>query len=209
MYIPAAFAESDLTTLAAFLEQHSFGLLVSQSDGVPVATHLPLLLDRTQGEHGCLLGHMARANPQWQDAPGQKVLAIFTGPHTYISPSWYEAEAVVPTWNYVAVHVYGEFQRIDNPEDLLGVLQRSVAFYEQGLPQPWTLHGTSTLVERLLPQIVGFRIPIERLEGKWKLNQNHPIERRERVIRALKHRGGMEELAVAALMEKTLPPPKG
>src|SRR5438874_6033211 len=104
MYIPHAFAETDRTRLHDFIEQHSFGLLVSQFDGQPFASHLPFLLERTAGPKGCLIGHMARANPQWQQLGGQSGLAIFSGPHVYVSPTWYESEQVVPTWNYVAVH---------------------------------------------------------------------------------------------------------
>src|SRR5581483_7907510 len=96
MYIPVAFAETNLTTLHDFIEQNSFGVLVSQFDGLPFATHLPFLLERTAGRHGTLIGHLARANPQWQQASGQTALAIFSGPHVYISPTWYEAEQVVP-----------------------------------------------------------------------------------------------------------------
>jgi catechol 2,3-dioxygenase-like lactoylglutathione lyase family enzyme len=92
MYLPAAFAESDLTRLHDFIEQNSFGLLVSQVDGLPFASHLPFLLERPAGPHGTLVGHMARANPQWREASGQTALAIFSGPHAYISPTWYEAE---------------------------------------------------------------------------------------------------------------------
>src|SRR5262245_58623650 len=113
MYITAAFAESDLTRLHDFIGQNSFGLLVSQVDGLPFATHLPFLLERTTGEHGTLVGHMARANPQWREASGQTVLTIFSGPHVYVSPTWYEDEQVVPTWNYAAVHVYGRARVIE------------------------------------------------------------------------------------------------
>src|SRR5438445_13331101 len=107
MYIPAHFLESDLPTLHEFIERNSFGLLVSQCDGSPFASHLPFLLERSSGSRGTLVGHMARANPQWEQASGQRVLAVFSGPHAYISPTWYEADAVVPTWNYAAVHVTG------------------------------------------------------------------------------------------------------
>src|SRR5262245_55708329 len=104
MYIPTAFAETDPGTLFGFIEAYSFGLLVSTHQGGPFASHLPLLLEREAGPHGTLLGHMARANPQWHDLDGQEVLAVFSGPHAYVSPTWYESEQVVPTWNYVAVH---------------------------------------------------------------------------------------------------------
>src|SRR4051812_36029868 len=102
MYVPTAFAETDPAKLHDFIEAHSFGLLVSAPGGVPVATHLPLLLERSTGPHGCLVGHVARANPQWEGLDGKPVLAVFSGPHAYVSPAWYESENVVPTWNYVA-----------------------------------------------------------------------------------------------------------
>ncbi len=177
MYIPAAFAEPDRTKLHDFIEQNSFGLLVSQVDGLPFATHLPFFLERTAGPHGCLIGHMARANPQWEQAVGQTALAIFSGPHAYISPTWYEAVQVVPTWNYAAVHAYGRVRIIEDESALLVIVQKSVRIYEQAMPRPWSLGNIGLYMERLLGQIVGFRIEIEKIEGKWKLNQNHPVER--------------------------------
>jgi transcriptional regulator len=205
MYIPAVFAELNLARLYDLIEQNSFGLLVSQVDGVPFATHMPFLLERTDGPHGCLIGHVARANPQWQQVADQTVLAIFSGPHAYISPTWYEAEQVVPTWNYAAVHVYGRVQLIEDTAALLGIVRRFVQFYEQSMPRPWTFEGSGTFAERLLGQIVGFRIAIEKIEGKWKMNQNHPVERRKKVIRALRQRGDENAVAVADMMQGRLP----
>jgi transcriptional regulator len=205
MYIPATFAQSDLTKLHDFIEQHSFGLLVSQVDGPPFANHLPFLLDRTAGPHGTLFGHVARANPQWQGAEGRTALAIFSGPHAYVSPTWYEAEQVVPTWNYTAVHAYGPVEVIEDEDTLLDIVRRSVRAYEQAMPRPWSFDASAPFVRRLLGQIVGFRIGVERIEGKWKLNQNHPVERRRRVVRALRERGGEDALAVAAMMQAMLP----
>jgi transcriptional regulator len=201
MYIPAAFAESNLAKLHDFIEQNSFGLLVSQADGVPFASHLPFLLERTEGAHGTLIGHMARANPHWQNASGQTTLTIFSGPHAYISPTWYEAEQVVPTWNYTAVHVYGRFQVLSEKESLLEIVQTMVGFYEQAMPRPWSFDPSSIFAERMLAQIVGFRIEVEKIEGKWKLNQNHPAERRKKVIRALQERTGENAQAIAAMMQ--------
>ncbi len=200
MYIPAVFAESNLAKLHDFIEGNSFGVLVSQVDGAPFASHLPFLLDRTSGAHGALIGHMARANPQWQQAHGQNVLAIFSGPHVYVSPTWYEAESVVPTWNYVAVHVYGRLRVIEEPAALLKIVKDSVSFYEGSMPRPWTLNGPSDFVERLLRQIVGFRMEITRLEGKWKLNQNQPEERRAKVALALQEKPDEDSQAIAAMM---------
>lgn len=206
MYKPAAFAEPDLPTLHAFIEQNSFGILTSQHDGLPFATHLPFLLERTSGSQGTLVGHLARANPQWQQAAGQTSLAIFSGPHAYISPTWYEAEQVVPTWNYVAVHVYGRVQILDDRDRVLEIVQATVQNYEQTMPQPWSLRQIDTFAERLLGQIVGFRLEIDKIEGKWKLNQNQPADRRRKVVRALTSRQTENGRLIAEMMSKQLPP---
>jgi transcriptional regulator len=205
MYIPAAFAETDLNRLHDFIERNSFGLLVSQVDGLPFASHLPFLLDRTAGPHGTLVGHTARANSQWREAAGQTALAVFSGPHAYVSPTWYEAEQVVPTWNYTAVHAYGRVEVVEDKGALLDIVRRSVRVYERAMPRPWSFDPASTFVERLLAQIVGFRIEVEKIEGKFKLNQNHPAERRRKVVRALQQRGDENALAVAVMMQAALP----
>jgi transcriptional regulator len=206
MYVPDYFAETDLAVLHEFIEKHSFGQLVSQVDGVPFATHLPFLLQRATGQCGCLIGHLARANPQWMQMGQQTVLAVFSGPHAYISPTWYEAEQVVPTWNYIAVHAYGRAEVIEDRAELLEIVQRFVSVYEESMPRPWSFDGKATFIERLLSQIVGFRILIDKLEGKWKLNQNQPVERRKKVVQALTDRGGEEALAMATLIQQRLPP---
>jgi transcriptional regulator len=205
MYVPPHFAESNPATLHAFIERHSFGLLVSEVAGEPFATHLPFLLDRPAGPHGTLVGHVARANPQWRGLAGRTALAVFAGPHAYISPTWYAAENLVPTWNYAAVHAYGRAELVEDRDELLSIVRRTVDFYEAGLPRPWVPDPAAAFVDRLLPQIVGFRIPLDRIEGKWKLNQNHPAGRRERVIRELEARGGEDARGVADLMRATLP----
>jgi transcriptional regulator len=203
MYVPPHFAETDTARLHDFIERNSFGLLVSGVDGAPFATHLPLLLDRGAGPHGTLIGHVARANPQWRELPDRPALAVFSGPHAYVSPTWYEAENVVPTWNYVAVHATGPVQLVEDPGELFDIVRRTVERYEAAQPRPWLLGAPSTFTDRLLAQIVGFRLPIERLEGKWKLSQNHPAERRAKVIAALEGQGG-EAAEVAELMREQL-----
>jgi len=203
MYIPPPFAETDQPTIEAFLRQHSFGLLVSTVEGVPFASHLPLLLETAAQTKGFLLGHMARANPQWQALACQAVLAIFAGPHAYVSPSWYEDQQVVPTWNYAAVHVYGTAQIVDSREALRQLVERTVQVYESMLPAPWQLDARASYVDGLLDQIVGFRIAIERVEAKFKLSQNQPLARQQRVAQALAEQGG-EAAAVAALMSQRM-----
>ena len=201
MYVPSAFSETNLATLHEAIERHSFAVLFSGADADLVASHLPLLIERTAGPYGTLLGHMARANDHWQRAAGQRVLVVFSGPHTYISPSWYDAPQTVPTWNYVAVHAYGRLEVIEDEAETLALLQRTVGFYESSQVEPWQMQVPEEFVNKLVRQIVAFRIPIERLEGKWKLNQNRPVEQRERVIRMLEKQADENSRAIAALMK--------
>ncbi len=185
------------------MQRHSFALLTSQGVGGLVATHLPLLLDPNAGTQGVLRGHMARANPQWRTVDGE-VMAVFAGPHAYVSPTWYEEPDTVPTWNYVAVHAYGTFQILDDRDALLSILRESVYTYESDKPQPWQFDESAPGIENMLKAIVGFRIEITRLEGKWKLSQNHTEERQRRVVRALAARPDEDSQAIAALMEERL-----
>lgn len=203
MYIPASFAETDQDTLHSFIEQHSFGLLVTHDGAEPTATHIPFLLDRDAGTHGCLIGHVARANPQWKTLEDASPLVVFSGPHAYISPTWFEAQNTVPTWNYTAVHVYGQARLITDDAGLLQIVRRTVDVYESGLPEPWSLDRPDPdFVHGLLGSIVGFEIPIDRIEGKWKLNQNHDEQRREKVIHQLRDTGIPANCDVADLMSR-------
>lgn len=202
MYIPPHFANRDVSQLHDAIEAYSFALVVTGSNDNLVASHLPLLLDRDAGLQGTLLGHFARANGHWRSAASQQTLVVFSGPHAYISPTWYAAERVVPTWNYIAVHAHGRLELIEDRAEVLALLERTVEHFESSQPQPWRLTDQpAEFVERLAGQIVGFRIPIDQLEGKWKLNQNHPQERRERVIAALRGQESADSLAIARLMQ--------
>lgn len=206
MFVPPAFAVDDLSKLHDFIVRNSFGLVISLVDGVPFGTHLPILLRRSEGPFGTLTGHFARANPQWQQIADQTSLLIFSGPHAYISPTWYEAPNTVPTWNYTAVHATGRVELSHDREALRELLAESVDVYERAKPQPWSFDSSTVFAERLMEQIVGFRMVIEKLEGKFKLNQNHPPERREKVIRELERQGDEQSRAVAELMKNDLPP---
>ncbi len=203
MYIPKSFDETDLTKLHDFMQQHSFATLISQVESDLIASHLPLLLDREAGEFGRVSGHMAKPNAQWQSAEGERVLIIYHGPHAYISPTWYAAQNVVPTWNYVTVHAYGVLKTIDDPARLYEVIRATVELYESNMSQPWSmLSPDSEFIEKLMGGIVGFDIQIDRIEGKWKLSQNHAGERREKVIRSLLAAGHYESAQVAGLMSE-------
>jgi len=206
MYVPSSFAETDLSVLHDFIEQHSFATLVTHREDEPFASHLPILLDRSKGKSGQLVGHFAKANPQSETAPSQKMLAIFHGPHAYISPTWYAAYNTVPTWNYQAVHVYGRYCVINDPGELKNVIEQYVRFYEASQATPWTTQNVdSEFIDQLLQAIVGFTIEIEHIEGKFKLSQNHPVERREKVIHALKQQQCDDSQAIATLMQAHLP----
>lgn len=204
MYIPASFAETERATLHDFMVRHSFALLVSNHEGEPFASHLPLLLDRNADPHGRLVGHVARANPQWRQADGQSVLAVFSGPHAYISPAWYETQNVVPTWNYTAVHAYGTFTAIHDEDQILQIVERTVAMYEQPRPQPWTIDGSRDVARKLAGAVVGFSIELTRIEGKFKLSQNHPAERQQKVASALQQQGDADSIAIAEMMRANL-----
>lgn len=200
MYIPAAFRVEDLETLHAFMQRYSFATLVTVGDGEPFATHLPLLLDAVRGPYGTLRGHVARANPQWRQLSTGSPLVIFQGPHSYVSPSWYEAELAVPTWNYTAVHAYGTARLLEDADELMSLLRALTAIYEAPRPEPWQMDLPEEWLRNLARGIVGFELEITRLEGKWKLSQNRPEADREQVAAALSASKNAAERTTGRLM---------
>ena len=205
MYTPPSFAVDDLETLHNFIQAHSFGVLTSVHNKVPTASHLPLLLERDAGDRGTLVGHMARANPQWKTAADTEVLIIFHGPHAYISPSWFGETNVVPTWNYVAVHVYGKLKIEHDPQKLHDIVRRYVDIYEAEMPTSWKLESAEDdFVAQLVAAIVGFTITIDRIEGKSKLNQNHSAERQQKVVNGLHQRDWPGDMEIADLMRRMM-----
>jgi transcriptional regulator len=197
MYVPAPFAERELDVLHGWLRRFPFALVVTAADGELAATHLPLLLDAAEGPQGTLYGHVARANPHWRcfDA-ATRALAVFSGPHAYVSPRWYERPSV-PTWNYVAVHAEGAPRVIEDGAEVEALLRRLTDVYEgEGgfavLPRD--------LVARMSRGIVAFALPIERLTGKAKLSQNKTAGDRAGVIRGLEAQGDAGARDVAALL---------
>lgn len=203
MYIPKSFREDDVSVLHRLMQTYSFATLVTQHDGAPYATHLPLMLCPDEGPFGTLIGHMARANPQWRDFDAEReVLVIFQGPHTYVSPSWYTVQPSVPTWNYAAVHAYGAPRLIEDEAELYEALQQLAQTYEAPREQPWTLSGPDDFMRKMMRAIVGFAIPISRLEGKYKLSQNRSPEDRVQVVQQLAAQGELLGTAVAALMRQ-------
>jgi len=203
MYTPAHFQIDDRDTLNAFMRQHSFATIVSSDGNVPQATHMPVLLNPTQGPHGCLLSHMARANPQWRHFSSTEVLVIFTGPHAYISPAWYVTEPAVPAWNYTAVHAYGTPRIVTQHDRFAQMLHDLVEFYEAERPNRW--HGTlpAEFRDGLMKGIVGIEIEITRLEGKFKLSQNRPQDAPS-VIAMLQNSTNQTDRDTAKMMQERL-----
>ena len=202
MYIPPAFREEDLAVLQALMRDNSFAIVVTMQGGVPVATHLPLLLDSERGPYGTLLGHVSRANAQWTGFNGElEALAIFQGPHAYITPSWYEPGLNVPTWNYTAVHAYGMPHVIEDQAALRKLVYETVQTYESGFEQPWQIDMPEDAFQGKLKGIVGFEMEITRLEGKFKLSQNRSETDQERVSEELQGSGDSVSAAVGALMD--------
>lgn len=171
MYTPAAFRQDDLAALHQQIRASRLPTLISHGSQGLLASHLPLLLEPDEGEYGTLYGHFARANPQWHDlAEGSQALVIFQGAEAYISPSWYAAKAehgkVVPTWNYIAVHAYGQAEVFDDAERLLQLVSRLSALHEAERPQPWAVSDAPReYIDSMLRAIVGFALPIQRIEG--------------------------------------------
>ncbi|MBF5046082.1 FMN-binding negative transcriptional regulator [Aggregicoccus sp. 17bor-14] len=200
MYIPAHFRVDDPALLLPLIERYGFATLVTVEEGSPFATHLPLLLRRGPDR---LVGHMARANPQWRGLAQQReVLALFQGPHAYVSPSWYASAPNVPTWNYAVVHAYGEARLIEEPAQVHALLQDTVTQYESGRERPWRLEEAADYAERLVKGIVAFELRLTRLEGKFKLSQNKGAEDRAGVIAALEASEDPLERELARMMRR-------
>ena len=190
MYLPKHFAENNVAEMHALMRAHPLATLVSDGPDGLNANHIPLLL-----ADGKLQGHVARANPLWKDGQvAGEVLVIFQGHESYISPSGYATKAehgkVVPTWNYVAVHAFGELRVIDDLAWIFGQISALTATNEAALPQPWAVtDAPADYIEKMLGTIVGIEITISRLLGKWKVSQNQPSANQASLIAALERNG--------------------
>ena len=201
VYLPPHFTETRPDVLIGHIERHDFGLLVTHgADGIE-SSQIPFLVER-RGEQIRLQGHLARPNPQVADlAAAAEALAVFTGPHAYISPTWYQAAPAVPTWNYATVHVYGAPRLIDDPEWLRSLLLRLSARHEAREAAPWRMEDLpEPYVQSMLKGIVGVELAVTRLEGKFKLSQNRPAADRPRIVERLEARGDPASAGVAGLM---------
>lgn len=205
MYIPKHFELTDTTTMHDLMRQFSFATIVNVLEGLPFATHMPVVVRPELGEFGTLRTHIARANPQWNSFSSKsEILVIFQGDHTYISPKWYETHPSVPTWNYVTVHAYGRPKIVEEPELVRELLDELIGSYEGS--EGW---NSSSLSERymdgMMRGIVAFEVEITRLEGKMKLSQNRSEADRQGVVAALATSASPDDQAIAAKMHGLLP----
>ena len=207
MYIPEHFRARNQADVLAFMRANPFAILISSTDDGPFATHLPLIIRETEspgseiegaGTGIILRGHVAKANPHWQHLERDpRCLTIFHGAHAYISPTNYTIHESVPTWNYGAVHAYGNARIFATPDELLGVLHQLIPLFEPAYAERWA--GLSeSYRERMLHHIVGFEITVTRLEAKFKLSQNRAREEQENVIASL---GEAQDTVVSGVAE--------
>lgn len=204
MYVPEYFNETDLARLDWLAAHDAFGTLISSVDGVPFASHLPILY-RREDHNVTLRGHWARPNPQWRAIEGQRVLFILHGPHAYISPRWYvEPQRHVPTWNYAVAHVYGAVRLIKDITALEQIVTALASKYEGNNPGAWRLEGSDPANRASLRGIVGFELKVDEVQLKFKLNQNHPRGNVEGAIRGLQTLDSDDARGTANLMQEAL-----
>ena len=210
MYIPPAFVEKRLPVLYELIRSQPFCSLVTVGASGLFASHLPMVLHGNQGACGVLHGHLSRANAQWHDFnPEVEALAIFSGAHHYISPSWYPEKSehgkVVPTWNYAVVHAYGNLRTIEKAEWLSNHLRELTSQQESAAAVPWKVtDAPAEFIESMLKGIVGLELTITRLEGKWKVSQNRSERDRRGVIRGLDDLNSPESLEMKNLVSDRL-----
>lgn len=204
MYSPGFNQVTDRTVLLEAMQQSAFALLLGPLEcadpaATPVATHLPLVV-KDEGNHGLLEGHFARVNRHWQALSGREALVIFQGPHGYVSPALYSEQLSVPTWNYIAVHAWGILELVDDEAAKDDLLKGLIALHEPAYADRWNALPEG-FRRTMLAGIVGFRISIARIEGKFKLSQNRSQADRDRV-RAAHAAGTADEQELASWMER-------
>ncbi len=202
MYIPEHYRERDAATLFAAMRAHAFATIISAGgDGVPAASWIPFVIEGAP-ERPVIYGHLARANPQWRSwTAATQLLALFQGPHHYISPSWYRSEPNVPTWNYLAVQVRGRPRVLEDPVEVEAMLNRLVRQAESGRDPRWELlEQPEAYRAEMAAGIVGFELLVDEIAGAWKLSQSRGAADREGVVAGLRADGGDDAVAIARLM---------
>lgn len=199
MYIPKHFSEEDISQVLGFMKEFSFATIVSMQDSMPVATHLPFVIEEREDKI-ILVAHFARANDQWKSLEQQTALIIFAEPHAYISPRHYETDLNVPTWNYVAVHAYGKVEIIADKQKTIEVLEKTIRNYEAGYEQQWN-QLPEKYKDGMVNGIVAFEVMVTDLQAKYKLSQNRTEIERKSIIESLKNSKSAVEHKVGELME--------
>jgi transcriptional regulator len=201
MYLPKAFKVVDETEIDAFMQRHDFATVVSVAGGAPFATHIPVTVTRVASTL-TIAGHVARVNSHWRSMDGtSEALVIFHGPHAYISPTWYATSPAVPTWNYAVVHAYGRPRANEDPVFIERQLRELAHRYEEGRTPAWRIDDLpADYRARQLGAIVGFEMPVERLEAKFKLGQNRAAADRQGAIAGLERQRDDETRRMAAFM---------
>jgi transcriptional regulator len=208
MYLPTHLEQQDPAALQALMHEHPLATWVCVVEGEPVINHLPLHLDPTRGEHGTLLGHVARANPVWKTPPTSSVV-VFQGPQSYVTPSWYptkrEGGKVVPTWNYAVVHAHGLPRFLHDKDELHALVSRLTDRHEAARAHPWSVNDAPReYTQAMLGAIVGLEIEITKLQGKFKLSQNRaPVD--QKGVLAGAAQGAEDERLMAQAMAKVVP----
>ncbi len=201
MYIPRPFEQPGIEAMHELVMAYPFATLVTLGAAGLCVNHVPMELDKLKQPRGTLLCHVARANPLWREvSEGSEAVAVFHGPHAYVTPSWYpsksESGKVVPTWNYIVVHAHGQIRVIDDTRWVKAQIEKLTARQEASFPHPWAVSDApADYTEKLLGSIVGIEITITRLEGKWKASQNRPESDRASVA------AGLRELGMASMAE--------
>ena len=201
IYTPAHFAVGDRAAIARLMHDHPFATLLTPASPEPLLSHVPLLFVPECEPHGTLIGHMARANPHWRNAAAAESVAIFHGPHAYVSPSWFtEPSKGVPTWNYAVVHASGPLEVIHDTVETRRVLDALVRRFEADRAAPWQFAMEARQRDALVGAIVAFRLRIRRLTGKFKLSQNRPVGDQTRIATALDAEPYADAAVVASWM---------
>lgn len=200
MYIPKHFQNTDKESILEFIRKYSFGLLVTAQDNIPEATHLPFLIEQRDSEV-VITSHLAKANQQSKQLTQNEVMVVFSEPHAYISPKYYEKEQNVPTWNYIAVHAYGKATIIDTEEQLSVMMEKMIAQYDTAYLNQWN-NLPAEFKSRMFKGIVAFEIRVTSLQAKNKLSQNRSESERKNIIEAFEKSTDVNEAGIAEYMKK-------
>ena len=201
MYTPEIYKNENQEEIKKFLQENSFGILINQTNRKLCATHIPLELDTNENGNDILWGHISKENPQWKGfIDNDQILAVFSGPHSYISSSWYDHENV-PTWNYIAVHVYGKIKIIEG-EAVIQSLKKLVDKYEQNSENPVRVEDLSKKTMMQSRGIVAFEIEITEIQATKKLSQNRDEKNHQNIISELDKTNNIQSIAIANEMKK-------